>query len=94
MRSYAEGKPAVYTKYGIDSGILVGDTMSMMALQWSRSNLDPSHQAAIINCMVDTSIEICQGQQMDMDFEERDLVLESEYLNDYMEDRGLIGSCA
>ena len=30
--------------------------------------------------MVDTSIEICQGQQMDMDFEERDLVLESEYL--------------
>ena len=74
------GKPAVYTKYGIDSGILVGDTMSMMALQWSRGNLDPSHQAVIINCMVDTSIEICQGQQMDMDFEERDLVLESEYL--------------
>ena len=29
----------VYTKYGIDSGILVGDTMSMMALQWSRGNL-------------------------------------------------------
>ena len=74
------GKPAVYTKYGIDSGILVGDTMSMMALQWSRGNLDPSHQSAIINCMVDTSIEICQGQQMDMDFEERDLVLENEYL--------------
>lgn len=74
------GKPAVYTKYGIDSGILAGDTMSMMALQWSRSNLDLSHQAAIINCMVDTSIEICQGQQMDMDFEERDLVLENEYL--------------
>lgn len=74
------GKPAVYIKYGIDSGILVGDNMSMMALQWSRGNLDPSHQAAIINCMVDTSIEICQGQQMDMDFEERDLVLESEYL--------------
>ena len=74
------GKPAVYTEYGIDSGILVGDTMSMMALQWSRGNLDLSHQAAIVNCMVDTSIEICQGQQMDMDFEERDLVLESEYL--------------
>ena len=74
MRSYGEETGSVY-KYGIDSGILVGDTMSMMALQWSRSNLDPSHQAAIINCMVDTSIEICQGQQMDMDFEERDLVL-------------------
>ena len=42
-----------------------------------RSNLDPSHQAAIINCMVDTSIEIYQGQQLDMDFEERDLVLEA-----------------
>ena len=62
------GKPTVFKKWGGDIAILSGDTM----LVWAYKMLE-SYEGNIykkLNSLLSkTAIEVCEGQQMDMDFE-------------------------
>jgi len=75
------GKPAVHVKYGSNSGILSGDVMLIHAygylLKSTRHMEDPR---AVLDIFNRVAIEVCEGQQMDMDFETRDDVSIPEYL--------------
>ena len=73
------GKPTVDTKYGINAGILSGDVMQFIASEKLR-NVAPEHQSEIMALYHKTAIEVCEGQQMDMDFEQETSVHEMEYL--------------
>lgn len=73
------GRPTVYTRYGDNAAILSGDTM--YALAW-RYFLKVPHPMlhAILTTFNETAIEVCEGQQYDMDFENRDDVAIGEYV--------------
>jgi len=75
------GKPAVHIKYGVNSGILSGDVMLIESyknlLESTRHLNNPTEILDVFN---QVAIEVCEGQQMDMDFETREDVQISEYL--------------
>jgi geranylgeranyl diphosphate synthase type II len=73
------GKTTVHEKYGLTAGILCGDVMSIYAydqLAHIEQNL-----SLILHLFNKTSIEVCEGQQLDMDFESRDDVSIDEYIH-------------
>ena len=75
------GKPTVHIKYGLNSAILSGDAMLIMAYQYiEKSTSDPVLKNSLIRIFSQTALDICAGQQMDMDFETREDVELSEYL--------------
>ncbi|HWR99307.1 MAG TPA: polyprenyl synthetase family protein [Prolixibacteraceae bacterium] len=77
--SIRRGVPAVHLKYGENSAILSGDAMSIMAFRYlSRS--DASVLAPMLTLFSTTALEVCEGQQYDMEFEKRDQVTIAEYL--------------
>lgn len=73
------GKPTVHRKWDDNTAILSGDNMLVMAMQ-RISQCDDRHLPSIVRLFTQTAIEIDEGQQYDMDFEQRDDVTEAEYL--------------
>ena len=73
------GKPTVYRKWDENTAILSGDAMNILA--W-RYFLKKPHVnlLEILRTFEKTSMEICEGQQYDMDFETRDDVSIEEYM--------------
>ncbi len=75
------GKPSVHVKYSSNSGILSGDVMLIHAYGYLlKSTLHLSDPRPVLNIFNRVAIEVCEGQQMDMDFETRDDVTIPEYL--------------
>lgn len=73
------GKPSVHKKWGLNTAILSGDTLLSMAVQTLCKLPDP-HLRAAMECFNRHAIEVYEGQQMDMEFESRDDVSLTEYL--------------
>jgi geranylgeranyl diphosphate synthase, type II len=71
--------PTVHKKYSKNIAILCGDAMSIMAfsyfIKWKNERL-----TAIFPIFSSTALEVCEGQQFDMDFETRGNVSVEEYL--------------
>ena len=66
--SLRRGKPTVYRKWNQNVAILSGDTMNTLA--WHKMLCTPSKNLLqIMQVFCQTSIEVCEGQQYDMDFE-------------------------
>ncbi len=73
------GQPTVHRRWSANTAILSGDTMLTMATQLV-CNCADRHLRAVLDTFNTTAIEIYEGQQLDMDFEERDNVTVDEYL--------------
>ncbi len=73
------GKPTVHVKYNENVAILSGDVMSILA-----SRLMNQAPGVVLNVVHEvftlTAMQVCEGQQMDMNFEELLSVTEEEYL--------------
>ncbi len=75
------GKKTVHEKFGRNKAILSGDTMLIRCfdlLLEAGKQKDLGDQ--LCSLMVKASLEICEGQQLDMDFESLPSATESEYL--------------
>lgn len=72
------GRPAVHIKYGMTAGILCGDVMNVYAYEQLARVRTKLPQ--VLQLFSKTGIEVCEGQQMDMDFETREQVSIDEYL--------------
>lgn len=73
------GKPTVYCKWDENTAILSGDTM--FAIAWRYFLKQPHTQLQnILNCFNETAIEVCEGQQYDMNFEKQ----QNTSIGDYM----------
>ena len=73
------GKQTVHEKWDINTGILSGDAMLINAIQY----FDVYEGAVfkqLIQLFTKTAIEVCEGQQYDVDFEVRNDVTIPEYL--------------
>ena len=73
------GKPTVHKIYGLNAGILAGDVMLSYAYKYI-STVKLEYLRQILDLFNNTSIEIYEGQQMDVDFEQRMDVSIAEYL--------------
>jgi geranylgeranyl diphosphate synthase type II len=69
----------VHTKWNVNTGILSGDAMLIKAYQLLSATA-PVYLPEILTLFNDTAIGVCEGQQMDMEFEDRDNVTVPEYL--------------
>ena len=70
---------SVYKKYSENVAILSGDAMSIMAYN-ALLKSDAEALPAMIRLFSQTALEVCEGQQFDMDFETRVDVSIPEYL--------------
>lgn len=73
------GKPTVHHKYGLNTGILSGDVMLVLAYEYL-GRLHSPNREKILDVFNRTAIEVCEGQQMDINFETRLDVSIEEYL--------------
>jgi len=73
------GKLTVHEKWDVNTGILSGDAMMIMAYQRFLS-YDSETFFALNKLFSKTALEVCEGQQYDVDFETRSDVTVDEYL--------------
>jgi len=73
------GKATVHEKWDINTGILSGDAMLINAYQLFE-NYEGETFRELAQLFSETAIEVCEGQQYDIDFETRDDVTIAEYL--------------
>lgn len=74
------GKATVHSKYNINTGILSGDVMLIKAYEALMNTEDVSLLPALVRLFNDIAVKVCEGQQMDMNFETRKEVTIDEYI--------------
>lgn len=74
------GKKTVHEKWDINTGILSGDAMLILAYQYFE-NYEPVVFQKLAKLFSKTALEVCDGQQLDVDFETRNDVTINEYIN-------------
>ena len=77
--SLRRGKPTVHEKWNVNNAILSGDAMMIQAYQLIEK-IPVEYQPAIYKAFNKMALWLCEGQQDDMDFEEREEVTIPEYL--------------
>ena len=73
------GKPTVHIKWNENTSILSGDGMLIKAYQLLAEYKGDNFRK-ILDIFSQTAIEVCEGQQYDMEFENRNDVKEEEYI--------------
>jgi geranylgeranyl diphosphate synthase type I len=75
------GVPAVHREYDEETAILAGDTLYAKAFEFmTATGSQPELSVAATNRLARTCTEICEGQALDVEFENRQGVLPEEYL--------------
>lgn len=74
------GMPTIFKKWNSNIAILSGDTMCISSYQLL-SSTPREYINEVVTLFSKTAIEICEGQQLDMDFEEMNNVSMEEYVN-------------
>jgi geranylgeranyl diphosphate synthase type II len=73
------GNETVHEKWNLNTGILSGDAMLILAYQYFEE-YEPTTFRELAKLFSKTALEVCEGQQYDVDFETRDNVTIAEYL--------------
>ena len=73
------GRPTVHKKWNDNTAILSGDVMQIASYQLV-ANTPAAYLKPVLDLFSKTAAEICEGQQYDVDFENRDSVKAEEYL--------------
>jgi geranylgeranyl diphosphate synthase type II len=74
------GQPTVHTKYDANTALLVGDIMVIRAYEYLQP-IQSNHLSKIIGLFNQTAREVCEGQQLDMDYAKRSTVSLEEYIH-------------
>lgn len=74
------GMQTVHEKFGESTALLAGDVMLVTAYEYL-NKISGKYVFSIVNLFNKTAKEVCEGQQMDMDFEKNAQVKFDEYLN-------------
>src|SRR5512133_230763 len=73
------GSPTVHTKWGENQAILSGDVMAFIASECIGQAPDRV-LPKVLRLFNKTAIDVCVGQQLDIDYEKKSVVSEAEYL--------------
>jgi geranylgeranyl diphosphate synthase type II len=82
------GRPTVHTKWNVNTAILSGDAMMVKAYQCM------GHDPQVLSIFNRYALEVCEGQQRDMDFEQRSDVSLVEYKEMIRLKTAVLLSCA
>ena len=74
------GQPTVHEKYGNHTAILAGDVMLVKAYEYL-NQVDASIVHRIIRWFNTTATQVCEGQQLDMDYQDKEDVTLEEYIH-------------
>ena len=74
------GQPTVHTKYDANTALLVGDIMVIRAYEYLQP-IQSNHLSKILGLFNQTAREVCEGQQLDMDYAKRTNVSMDEYIH-------------
>lgn len=74
------GKDTVHAKWDINTAILSGDAMLIKAYQLLQ-NAPKEHLSTLLDLFNQTALEVCEGQQFDMNFEQLNTVSIAEYIH-------------
>jgi len=74
------GLETVHTKYGEATALLSGDVMLVVAYD-QLAKVPSTKLPQVLLLFNKTAKEVCEGQQLDMDFEKREVVMLDEYIH-------------
>jgi geranylgeranyl diphosphate synthase, type II len=74
------GQATVHARNGEATALLAGDVMLVVAYE-HLNKINTSYSQKIIRLFNKTAMEVCEGQQLDMDFEKRQVVGLQDYIN-------------
>lgn len=74
-------KKTVYKKWNENIAVLSGDAMSILAYHYLAQNADEKKLPKLLKTFSSVALDVCIGQQYDMDFETMTEVKEEDYLN-------------
>ncbi len=74
------GMETVHKKYGESTALLAGDVMFVKAYEYL-NKIKLAQLQKVLYLFNNTASAVCEGQQMDMDFETRETVAMDEYVN-------------
>lgn len=74
------GKPTVHKKWNPNAAILSGDAMLILSYQLMMNDCPADCVASVMKVFGQAALEVCEGQQWDIDFESRENVSVDEYL--------------
>ena len=74
------GMETVHHKYGKNTALLAGDVMQVQAYDYL-NRISTAYLQRINNIFVITARQVCEGQQLDMDFEKLETVALDEYIS-------------
>ncbi len=77
--SLRRGKATVHTKYDSNTALLVGDVMLIRAYEYLQK-IQSAHLSKILQLFNTTAKEVCEGQQLDMDYSKMEKVSMDEYI--------------
>lgn len=72
------GMPTVHTKYGVSTALLSGDVMLVAAYDFI-NKINNEHIHKVLEIFNHTARQVCEGQQLDMDFEKDENISFNEY---------------
>ena len=78
--SLRRGMPTVHTKYDANTALLVGDVMLIRAYEFLQ-NIQPAYLPKILKIFNQTAREVCEGQQLDMDYSKMQEVSMEQYIH-------------
>tara|TARA_Y100000748_G_scaffold194032_1_gene162496 strand:+ start:1908 stop:2882 length:975 start_codon:yes stop_codon:yes gene_type:complete len=73
------GKDTVHVKWNLNQAILSGDVMQILAYKCLES-YDSETQKKLIEAFNDTAIKVCEGQQLDIEFESQNNLKFDDYI--------------
>jgi geranylgeranyl diphosphate synthase, type II len=73
------GKPTVHVRYNESTALLAGDVMLLRSYEYL-NDADPRYVRELIRLLNKTGREVCEGQQLDMDFENVVFITKEQYL--------------
>lgn len=74
------GKPTVHEKWNVSTGILSGDVMLVKVYEMLMTAVGEDHTREALRMFNRTAIDVCEGQQLDMEFELAARVTEEKYI--------------
>ena len=74
------GKPTVHKKWDENTAILSGDAMLILSFQFMMQGCPVEYTHQVMDIFSRTALEVCDGQQWDMEFESREDVTVDEYM--------------
>lgn len=81
--SLRRGRPTVVSKWGVSAAILAGDAMLIEAykLVCAAASSADAQSGALIDAFNRAATEVCEGQQLDVNFEQQPAITEEEYFD-------------